>query len=328
MISRRNFIQGAAMAAMGSVLGHTALPAIAAGVPKVSRQSPGYFRMMLGEIEVTAVYDGGVVIPPKILHGASPQELATLLEDACIDPNVGSPTAINAFLVNTGRNLLLVDTGAGSYFGDKAGMLAGNIHAAGYDPKQVDTVLLTHLHSDHALGLVDAAGKPLFSEARIRVRKDEAAYWLDDALLAKAPKRQQQFLTALHLAPAPYVTAGTFTPFASGEAPAPGVEAESFPGHTPGHCGYRIRSQGESLLFWGDIVHCQAAQFPHPEVSIDFDVDQAAAVATRKPLMASLAAEGNWVAGAHLPFPGIGHIKAAGSGHVWWPAAYAALPAA
>ncbi|MHC1711646.1 MAG: MBL fold metallo-hydrolase [Solidesulfovibrio sp.] len=328
MISRRNFIQGAAMAAMGSVMGHTALPAIAAGVPKVSRQSPGYFRMMLGEIEVTAVYDGGVSISPGILHAKAPGAVDALLEDACIEPKSGIPAAINAFLVNTGRNLILVDTGMGTYRGDMAGLLATNLRASGYDPEQIDTVLLTHLHSDHALGLVDGAGKPLFTNAKVFVHEAEALYWLDTAAENRVTAGQRRVVPALRAAVAPYQAAGTFTTFATGATPVPGVETELIAGHSPGHCGYQIRSDGKSLFFWGDMVHCLAVQFPKPGVSIDYDVDQPAAVAAREALMARVASEKCQVAGAHLPFPGIGHVRAAGSGYVWWPAAYAAWPAA
>lgn len=328
MISRRSFIQGAAIAAMGSAMGQAALPAAAAAVPKVSRQSPGYFRMLLGDIEITAVYDGGVSLSPGILHDGTPDEVSALLEHACIEPESGFPAAINAFLVNTGSNLILVDTGVGTYFGNKAGLLATNLRASGYDPEQIDTVLLTHLHSDHALGLVDGVGKPLFTKAKVLVHEAEVPYWLDNAAENRVTEGQRKVLPALRAAVTPYQAAGTFTTFATGATPVPGVETVLLAGHSPGHCGYRIRSGGKSLLFWGDVVHCLAVQFPKPGVSIDFDVDQPAAVIARKTLMAEVASEKCQVAGAHLPFPGIGHIRAAGSGYVWWPATYAALPAA
>lgn len=322
MATRRQFLTGATVAALGAVFTGPIRPAVAGASPKASRQAPGYFRLPVGEVEVTALYDGGVELMPEILHGASPQELDNLLADACLDPAKGWPVAINAFLLNSGTNLILVDTGVGTYFGDKAGRLATNIRESGYRPEQIDTILLTHLHSDHALGLVDGAGKPLFPTAKVRVHADEIAYWLSPGAEGRVTEGQRKVLPALRAAVAPYQAAGTFGTFVWGEAPAPGVEAVPLAGHTPGQSGYRVSSKGESILFWGDIVHCLPAQFPHPEISIDFDVDQTTAIATRKRLMASLAKGREWVAGAHLPFPGIGHIRPVGSGFVWWPAQY------
>lgn len=329
MINRRNFIQGAAITALGSAMGLSVLPAAAAAVPKVSRQAPGYFRMMIGDIEVTTLYDGGLRSDPKHLHGASAQELATLLATACYTGEDGRyPTSINVFLINSGNNLLLVDTGVGAYFGERGGRLSASLRDAGYQPEQIDTILLTHLHSDHALGLVDAAGKPLFPRAQVRVSAAEVDYWLRDGAETRVNVGQREVLPSLRAALAPYRATGKLVPFAVGEAPAPGVEAVPLIGHTPGHSGYRLRSKDESILFWGDTVHCLPVQFPRPAVSIDYDVDQPAAVATREALFSRLAPQNGWVAGAHLPFPGIGHIKSAGSGYVWWPAIYTAPPTA
>ncbi|EFL50778.1 conserved hypothetical protein [Solidesulfovibrio fructosivorans JJ]] len=323
MLSRRGFIKGAAVAAVGTMVGVPARPAVAGPSAKVSRQVPGYFRLPVGDIEVTALYDGGVTIPAKILHGATPQEIDVLLRDACIDPEQGLPTAINAFLVNTGNHLLLVDTGAGTAFGDKGGLLPGNIRAAGYDPREIGVVLLTHLHSDHALGLTDGAGRAVFPQARVRAAAAEAAYWLGPDAEQRIPEAQRKMLPAIKAALAPYQEAGRFSTFAPGETPAQGVEAVALAGHTPGHTGYRLASKGQGILFWGDIVHGMAVQFPRPEVSIDFDIDQPAAVATRTALMKSLAKGNEWVAGAHLPFPGLGHLRQAGAGYAWCPALYA-----
>lgn len=323
MLSRRFFLKGAALAAVGTMLDGAVRPASAALPPRVSRQAPGYFRLRVGDADVTAIYDGGVFIPPNILHGATPEAIDAALEAAFIDPKAGAPTAINAFLVDAGQGLVLVDTGVGTYFGDKGGLLAANIEAAGYKPGQVEAVLLTHLHSDHALGLVDGAGKALFPKAKVRVHEADVAYWLRPGAESRVTEGQRKVLPALRAAVAPYQAAGTFAPFATGETPYPGFEAELAAGHTPGHCGYRVRSKGESILFWGDIAHCMAVQFPLPGVTIDFDADQPQAAAARRALLARVAREKFWVAGAHLPFPGIGRLQAVADGYAWWPAVYA-----
>lgn len=330
MRSRRYFLQGAAVAAVAAVVAAFSGPVRAAAAaqapqaPQARGQAPGYFRLTVGDAAVTALYDGSGAIPLDILHGASSEAIEDALRQAFIDPAAGAPTSINAFLVDAGQGLVLIDAGVGGYVGSRAGLLPQNLAAAGYAPDQVDTVLLTHMHSDHAIGLADGAGQALFPRAVVRVHEDEAAYWLGEGAAQRVLERQRKSLPAIQAAVAPYRESGRFATFGQGQSPAPGIEAVALPGHTPGHCGYLVAAKGEAVLFWGDIVHTQAVQFPHPEVTIDFDVDQPRAATTRAAVMGRAARERLHVAGAHLPFPGIGRLRAEGSGYVWSPARYAA----
>ncbi|WP_449242602.1 MBL fold metallo-hydrolase, partial [Desulfovibrio sp.] len=322
MLTRREFLGLAAALAATQAL--PLVPAFAAAPAKRGGQAPGYFRISVGDVEVTALYDGGGLIRPDMLHGAAPERLTALLEDAGLDPKAGEPTAINAFLLNTGRSLILVDAGGGTALGPRAGLLPANLRASGYEPDQVDTALLTHLHPDHVLGLVGPDGAPLFPNAVVRAAAAEAAYWLSDERLASAPEQRKASITALRALAAAYDALGKWKPFGPGEAPASGVTAEPLPGHTPGHHGFRVESQGRSLLCIGDIIHCPDVQFAEPGVTIDYDTDQAQAKATRLALLARLAKEPVLVAGAHLPFPGIGKVRDRDAGYAWLPAPYSA----
>ena len=306
---------GAAFAAMTPVSVHAAPP------PQQRTQVPGFYRMALGDFEITALYDGYIDLDPKILSGVSAQDIQSLLARMFIT-STQVQTAVNAYLVHTGSRLVLIDSGTAKAFGPTLGFLVDNIRAAGYDPAQIDTVLLTHLHPDHSNGILSPDGKAVFPNAELRVAKAESDYWLDQAVAAKAPQDAQPFFKTARDNVAPYITAGKFKPFSAGETLLPGIKSVSAYGHTPGHTGYLISSKDQHLLVWGDIVHSHAVQFARPEVAIEFDTDKEKAIATRRKIFADAAREKLWIAGAHLPFPGLGHVRAEASGYAWVPVEY------
>ncbi|VVM93315.1 MBL fold metallo-hydrolase [Pseudomonas fluorescens] len=293
-----------------------------AQAPQQGTQAPGYFRLALGDYEVTALFDGYNDLSPKLLQGMSQAQIRALLARRSIE-TPGVQTAFNAFLVNTGKQLILVDSGAGQCIGATSGQLLANMRAAGYQPEQVDTILLTHLHLDHVCGLVDAQKQALFTNATVYAAKAEADYWLDPAALAKAPTGAKEFFKIAQDSTAAYVAAGRFKTFAAGQSPLPGlVEATLEAGHTPGSTTYRFTSQNQSIVFMGDLVHNLAVQFEHPEVSIGFDVNSAQAINARQAVFSAAVASKTWVTAAHLPFPGIGHITAQGKHFQWVPVEY------
>ena len=186
-----------------------AASALAAAPAQVGTQVPGYFRLAVGDYEVTALFDGYNDLSPKLLKGMTQSQIRALLARRSIE-TPGVQTAFNAFLVNTGKQLILVDTGAGQCIGATAGQLSANMKAAGYEPSQIDTILLTHLHLDHVCGLVDAQHQPVFANATVYAAKAEADYWLDPQALAKAPEAAKGFFKIAQDSTAPYITAGRF----------------------------------------------------------------------------------------------------------------------
>ncbi len=312
----------AAAAAFSSVL-----PTVsAAEVPAQSmKQVPGYYAMALGDFQVTALYDGAISLTTALLKGVSDSDTQAMLADMFVPlTKDGVQTAVNGYLINTGKDLILVDAGAAACFGPTLGGLGDNLKSAGYEATQVTKVFVTHLHGDHACGMT-ADGKRVFPNATVYVSKDEAGYWLNKETAAKAPKEAQPFFQAAQQAVAPYEQAGKLKQFAPGDTLAEGVASVPLVGHTPGHEGYMFSSKGQQLLVWGDIVHSHAVQFARPDVSIDFDTDQKQAIATRKELLARAAKEKFWIAGAHLPFPGIGHVAEQKDGYRWIPSEYSPL---
>jgi glyoxylase-like metal-dependent hydrolase (beta-lactamase superfamily II) len=297
--------------------------ALQAAAPQQKTQAPGYYRMMLGDTEITTLSDGTFPMEAdKLLTDITPKQLDAALARS----NLKGPieTSVDAFLVNTGSKLVLVDTGAGVLFGPTVGKLLGNLKASGYRPEQIDEIYITHMHGDHIGGLL-LDGKIAFPNAVVRASQQEADFWLSKSNMDAAPKDRRDAFEAATNMLNPYIAAGKFKPFNGDTELVPGVRAVAAPGHTPGHTLYVVESKGQKLVLWGDLLHVAAVQFPNPAVTIRFDSDSAMAVAQRKKVFADAAAHGDWVAAAHLPFPGIGHLRAAGSGYIFVPINYSAL---
>ena len=295
-----------------------------AGAPQQKTQAPGYYRLMLGEYEVTALSDGTFPMDAgKLLTNITPKELDAGLARSFLKNPV--ETSVNGFLINTGSKLVLVDTGAGALFGPTLGKLLSNLKASGYRPEQVDEIYITHMHGDHAGGL-SVDGKVVFPNAIVRAAQQEADFWLSKAHMDAAPAdRKDGYQTAMDMLN-PYVSAGKFKPFNGDTELVPGIRAVESHGHTAGHTLYVVESKGQKLVLWGDLMHVAAVQFPVPAVTIRFDTDSVRAAAQRKKVFADAAEQRSWVAGAHLPFPGIGHLRPADAGYDFVPANYGALP--
>ena len=291
-----------------------------AAAPVVKAQAPGFYRTMLGDFEVTTVFDGTLMLDTgQLLTNAKPGQVDALLGKQFLKSPV--ETSVDTFLINTGSKLVLVDTGAGSLFGPALGKLLVNLKAAGYTPDQIDDVLITHMHGDHIGGLA-ANGQRVFPNATVHADKHDADYWLSKAEMAKAPAEGKGgFQSAMSMLQ-PYVDAKKFQPFEAGEPILPGIRSVAAHGHTPGHTVYVVESGGQKLVLWGDLLHVAAVQFPEPSVTIRFDSDSKAAEAARMKALNEAAAGGYWVGIAHVPFPGLGHVRKDGTGFAWVPANY------
>lgn len=311
------------LALVAALAGAAVLPAQAAA-PQVKTQAPAYYRMMLGEFEITALSDGTVALPmDKLLSGAKPGQVLGALKKSYLTPPV--ETSVNGYLVNTGTKLVLIDTGAAGLFGPTLGRLLGNLKAAGYSADQVDEIYITHLHPDHVGGLL-SEGKPAFPNAVVRVDQRDADFWLSADNMAKAPADGKGFYEGAMVSIKPYQDAGRFQPFTGDTQMLPGIRAIAAPGHTPGHTFFAIESQGQKLVVWGDLMHAAAVQLPDPAVTIAFDTDAKAAAPLRKKAFADAAKNGYFVALAHVAFPGIGRLRSEGKGYAWVPVNYSSKP--
>lgn len=298
-------------------------PLAQAGAPMVKTSAPGFYRMMVGDFELTALSDGTVDLPvDKLLTNTQPGKVTAALKQSFLKAPV--ETSVNAYLINTGNQLVLVDTGAAGLFGPTLGKLIGNLKAAGYQPDQVDAVIITHMHPDHVGGLM-AGEQRAFPNATVHADQHDADFWLSQAQMEKAPADAKGFFQGAMGALNPYVSAGKFKPFNGDTELVPGIKAQASRGHTPGHSTYVVESKGEKLVLWGDLMHVAAVQFANPAVTIAFDTDSKAAAAQRQKAYADAAKNGYWVAASHLSFPGIGHLRREGKGYRFVPANYSVV---
>jgi glyoxylase-like metal-dependent hydrolase (beta-lactamase superfamily II) len=320
---QRLFQSTALSAALALALGGSALLVVpgsaSAAAPQQRTQAPGFYRTMLGDFEITALSDGTIDLDVAKLLA----EPAATTDAALAKAFVKGPveTSVNAFVVNTGTRLVLIDAGAGTLFGPSVGKLLANLRAAGYQPEQVDDIFVTHMHPDHVGGL-SADGQRVFQNATLHADKRDSDFWLSQANLAAAPEGSKGFFQGAMASVNPYVAAGKYQPFDADGEPVPGVRTVASHGHTAGHTSYVVESKGQRLMVIGDLIHVAAVQFAEPGVTISFDSDAKAAERSRDAVFKLAAKEGALVGAAHLQFPGLGHLRAAGKSWQWVPANY------
>ena len=306
----------AATLSVSLLAGLVATPSFAAA-PLVKTSAPGFFRMMVGDIEVTALSDGTIDLPAdKLLTHTTPAKVKAAMDAAFLPIPV--ETSVNAYLVNTGSKLVLIDAGTAGLFGPTLGKLLNNLKAAGYQPEQVDEIYITHMHADHVGGLM-AGEQRAFPNAVVRADKHDAEHWLSAEKLEKAKGDDKHGFQQAQVSLNAYVKADKFKAFDGSVELVPGVKSYATRGHTPGHSNYVVESKGQKLMLIGDMIHVGAVQFADPSVTIIFDSDSKQAAAARKALFADAAKGGYWIGAAHLSFPGIGHLRKQGKGFEWVP---------
>jgi len=315
-LSRRAFAAGVgAAAAVGTGMLPTA-PALAKA-PLGGKQLPGAARMKVGNIEVTALCDGFTKVSEKLFPKSDEARAKELRAAAFLKPTGEIPIPVNAFLVNTGDRLILIDAGNALNYGPTMGHLPDALKAADIEPEQIDAVLVTHVHPDHTNGLLTDKGARAFPKAELVMQKAEHDFWNDaDKLNGASPVMKRLLDMALPVFK-PYTKQTRL--FEGAVDLFPGVRSVPLFGHTPGHTGYMITSGADSLFVWGDIVHFAPFQFAQPEWSIVYDRNPEAAIATRKRTLDMVATDKIAVVGVHLPFPGKGHVVKAGSGYQFVP---------
>ena len=323
-LTRRGLLAGTAAVTASAAIGPFAATSARAATPLAGKQASGFYRYKLGSYEITAIYDG-VWMPdlaPGLFKNFSVADAQKALGDQFqrTDKMVVPFTPI---MVNTGSKLVLIDTGTAGRFTPTASSFMDNLTAAGFDPKQVDTVVISHFHGDHINGIRTKDEQLVFPNAEIMVPAPEWAFWMDDAKMAAAPEGLKgNFANCRRVFGS---IAGKVARYDPGKEVAPGITSIAAYGHTPGHTAFAIASGNQSMMTVVDVTNNAYLFVRHPEWQVAFDTDGAMAVETRKRLLDRAAADKMLVGGYHWPFPAVGYITKEGSGYRLNPVAYSHL---
>ncbi|AZO20261.1 MBL fold metallo-hydrolase [Mesorhizobium sp. M1E.F.Ca.ET.045.02.1.1] len=243
----------------------------------------------IADMRVTSLRDGYVDMPVRRLRqpgdkpfGADFPSRVPLFDGAL-------RLSVNAFAIDDGREITLIDTGSSNAWHPTMGFLPQALSEARIAIDRIRTVAFTHTHLDHIHGLVLADGEDGFPQlSRLLVPRPELDMFRAVARLQRFHDRAQ--------------------PFDAGQRLSTDIETIAIPGHEVGHTCFRVVSGGETLLIWGDTVHVPSLQFDRPEIAWEFDADQAQARASRLRILGLAADNDHFVAGAHLDSPGVGRV--------------------
>jgi glyoxylase-like metal-dependent hydrolase (beta-lactamase superfamily II) len=314
VLTRRCMLGGAAAIAVGSLTGTAAR----AAAPLVGKQGPSFYRYKVGDFEVTALNEGVVrnATPANMAVNKTLPDVQKALGDAFL-PTDHVINQFNTIVVNTGKNLVLIDSGFGDNGPPTGNNLLGNMSAAGIDPKNIDTILVSHFHGDHISGIRSKGGAANYPNAEIMVPSGEWQFWNDASNQAKVIDNFKPGFANVKRVFEP--VAKDVKQFEHGKELVPGITAVDSRGHSPGHTAFLVASGNGKLLVTSDTVNHQIL-IRNPEWSLWADMDAAMAVTARKRLLDMAATDKIQISAYHLPFPSTGFISKRGDGYEFHPA--------
>lgn len=266
--------------------------------------------MRIGALEAVVVSDGALGLDPTRLFGRAPEDEWRAL--AHVNERGQVPAGMNCLLVRSGERKVLLDTGGGATLAAQrnqpCGKVLQSLAALGVAPGDIDTVVISHAHWDHAGGASIPAGPngewvPTFPNATYWFWRGEWEYWSNPDVPDRMP-----FLDDV----LPPLEKYQRVALADSEVEvAPGVRVIPTPGHTPGHQCVALTSGAEMAVYTGDLFH-HASQIEHPEWSPLFDVLPELSVESRRKIFSQARETGSLLLTAHLPAPGIARLPASG----------------
>jgi glyoxylase-like metal-dependent hydrolase (beta-lactamase superfamily II) len=281
----------------------------------------GFYRTKVGDAEITAIYDGVWEKPhdPGYFSNATVDETKQALAAA------GFTTAfvtipIATFVIRLNGKTVLCDAGGGDQvqgFNPDSVFVSGktlaNLKAAGIDPAQVETILVSHFHPDHIFGLLGKeTNAPVFPNAEIIVSAAEYKFWTDPSLTGKLPPGRQSLARRIQTVIPQWKNV---LPVEGEDEVVPGIRFVSVPGHTPGHTAFHVSSGEAQLMISSDTAYVPALCAAHPAWHGAFDQDAPLAETSRRKLLDRVIADKMLICGSHFPWPGFGRIARDGAGY-------------
>lgn len=287
---------------------------------------PTIYRFKLGDFEVATVLDAKAIrdgLHPHYGGNASAEAVQSLARANNIDtqrfehPNI--PT-----LVNTGKQLILFDTGNGALPREyeqlskrlPPGQAAARLAAVGYRPEDIDVIVITHGHPDHIGGLTEG-GKPVFPNARYVFGSAEFDFWKRGENVREARKFNRELFMKICV---PLADRSIF--IKPGDEVVSGITAVDAAGHSPGLLAFHIESAGKRLMITADTFTQYVMAVQRPDWHFEMDDEKEKAVASRKRILDTLATDKLMFASFHMPFPGIGYVEKSSGGYRWVPHSY------
>jgi glyoxylase-like metal-dependent hydrolase (beta-lactamase superfamily II) len=326
-LNRRDLLAAAAAIGAVSALSPLTSQEAIAAAPAAAAQAPGFYRYKVGTIECTSINDGArsFPLPDKWVTNVS-KDAALAAAEAAYMPKGMVTVPFNPQLISTGGKLVLIDSGNGiSTFEPTKGQVGRtlqNLAAAGVDPKNIDMVIMSHLHPDHTNGIRAADGSMAFPNAQIMVPAKDWEFWTSDENAAKA---QSSEITKGYFANVKKIYAGIeskVTKFDWDKEVAPGITSIAAPGHTPGHTAFAVASGGSKVLIQSDVTNIPEFFLRNPDWHVAYDFDPELAQKTRHKFYDMASAEKATVVGFHFPFPAVGHVEKDGNGYRLIPVAF------
>ena len=317
MSRRRVLASTAAAAAFGLTKPLTLIGPALAETPL--EPTIGFYKYKVGDVEVTAIYDGIWRKPhdPAFIKDVTVEETKAALAKAGLTTEF-VPIPLTVIVLKIGDQLIMVDAGSGvGQWQPNATNLPGNMEAAGIDRAKISTVLISHFHPDHVWGLMEKGTNALtFPNAELVTNAAEYKFWTEDGRVEKLPEGRR---AAGKRIAENFPKWKNWKLVEAGAEVAPGVQILDAYGHTPGHSTFLVTSGKDQLMVSNDTMYLPGLLAPHPEWQGAYDQDGPLAVTTRRRIVDRVIADKMMICGAHFPFPGAGAFTKDGNAYAFAP---------